>query len=192
MPLILTAGPAVEPVTLAEAKAHLRVDSPYEDSLIASLILAARLHVECALNLALITQSWSLYLDCWPKTGQVPIPLGPVSAVSAVRVYNGADQAAIVAPNLYCADMVSRPARLACRTGCAWPIPGREVNGIEIAFEAGFGATGVAVPAPLKQAILLLAAHWYEVREPVLLDAGKLEAPLTVAALLAPYRSARL
>jgi uncharacterized phiE125 gp8 family phage protein len=192
MPLILTSGPAAEPVTLAETKAHLRVDSPYEDSLIASLILAARLHVERSLGLALITQSWSLYLDCWPENGRVPIPLAPVSSVSAVRVYDNADQAATIAPSLYFADAASRPARLCRRIGCVWPIPGRNVNGVEIAFEAGFGATGSAVPQPLKQAILLLAAHWYEVREPVLVDAGKVEAPLMVPALLAPYREARL
>ena len=68
MPLILTAGPSVEPISLAEAKAHCRVDADAEDTLIASLILAARLHIERCLDLALISQSWSLYLDRWPDS----------------------------------------------------------------------------------------------------------------------------
>ena len=66
MPLVLTSGPAVEPVTLAEAKAHLRVDGTAEDTLIASLIITSRLHLEAAPGLALITQSWSWFLDAWP------------------------------------------------------------------------------------------------------------------------------
>ncbi len=69
MPLILTAGPSVEPVSLAEAKAHCRVDGTAEDTLIASLIVAARMHVERALDAALIAQGWSLYLDGWPDRG---------------------------------------------------------------------------------------------------------------------------
>jgi len=57
MALVLTSGPASEPVTLAEAKTHLRVDGSAEDTLIASLIITSRLHVEAGLGLALVTQS---------------------------------------------------------------------------------------------------------------------------------------
>jgi lysozyme family protein len=53
-------------VTLAEAKAHLRVDSDVEDTLISSLIITSRLHIEAALGLAFITQGWSYFIDCWP------------------------------------------------------------------------------------------------------------------------------
>lgn len=77
MPLILTDGPAVEPVTLAEAKAHLRVDGTAEDTLIGSLIVTSRLHVEAAMGLALVTQSWSVFLDAWPP--------GPHSSCRCVR-----------------------------------------------------------------------------------------------------------
>lgn len=192
MPLILTSGPAAEPVTLAEAKEHLRIETPHEDTLVASLILAARLYVERVLDLALITQSWSLYLDAWPPARNVTLPLGPVAGVTAVRVFDWADGATTISPDLYGVDAASQRARLYRKSGIAWPAPGRDVNGIEIAFTAGFGETGAAVPAPLRQAILLLCAHWYEVREPVLLDQNRLEAPLTVAALLQPYRQVAL
>ncbi len=192
MPLILTAGPAVEPVSLDETKEHLRIDRPHEDTLIASLILAARLYVERVLDLALITQNWSLFLDEWPDTRGVALPLNPVQAVSAVKTYDGSDQSQIASAEGYFLDRASRPARLLRRNGSVWPVPRRDANGIEIAFTAGFGETGDAVPAPLRQAILLLVAHWYEVREPVLVDQNRLEAPLTVAALMEPYRQARL
>lgn len=86
MALMLTAAPGVEPVTLAEAKAHLRREQTNEDVLIGSLIVTSRLHVEAALALALITQSWRLLLDRWPSGDAVELPLSPLQAVGAVRV----------------------------------------------------------------------------------------------------------
>ena len=87
MALVLTSGPAIEPVTLAEAKAHLRVDGSAEDTLIASLIITSRLHIEAALGLALITQSWSYFLDAWPPGNQLALPLRPVQSIAAVKLY---------------------------------------------------------------------------------------------------------
>ena len=68
MTLALISPPAVEPVTLADMKAHLRVTHDSEDAMIASLIKAAREELEQAAGLALISQGWRLYLDCWPGT----------------------------------------------------------------------------------------------------------------------------
>ncbi len=87
MPLVLTAGPAVEPVALAEAKAHLRVDGTAEDTLVASLIITSRLHVEAAMGLALITQSWSWFFDAWPSRPALELPLRPVQSIAAIRLY---------------------------------------------------------------------------------------------------------
>lgn len=191
MPLVLTSGPAAESLSLTEAKAHLRVDAADEDTLIASLILAARMHVERALDMALITQSWSLYFDRWPDAAWVEIPLAPVQSVSAVRLYAANDSATVMDPALYQADTLSKRARLARRGGLSWPGPGRPANGIEIAFTAGYGAAAASVPGSIRQAILLLIAHWYEEREPVTFDAAEM-VPLTVASLLGPYRTAHL
>lgn len=192
MPLILTSGPTSEPVTLDEAKAHLRVDNPFEDTLIASLILAARLHVERSLDTVLISQNWSLYLDGWPQAETVTLPLSPVQVVTAVRLYDANDGSQLLSPDLYTVDTLSKPARLRRKGGGGWPMPGRALNGIEIAMTLGYGDDPASVPAALRHAILLLVAHWYEVREPVAMDSSAVEAPLTVAALLQPYRRAGL
>lgn len=69
MRLTLTAPPAVEPLALADAKTHLRVDITDDDTLITALITAARRYCESALKQALITQSWTLYLDSFPSAG---------------------------------------------------------------------------------------------------------------------------
>jgi uncharacterized phiE125 gp8 family phage protein len=192
MPLILTAGPAVEPITLEDAKLHARIDNDEEDILVASLMLAARMHIERNLDVALIRQSWSLYLDAWPEAPFVELPLGPLVSVEAVRLYSPSNTHVTLDPALFVVDTASRRPRLARHQGQAWPLPGRAINGIEIAFTAGYGEAEEDVPMPIRQAIRMLVAHWYEAREPVLFGETADPVPATVAHLLKPYRSARL
>jgi uncharacterized phiE125 gp8 family phage protein len=192
MPLILTSGPAAEPVALTEAKAHLRVDAAAEDTLIASLIVTARLHVEAAMGLALLTQSWSWLRDAWPPGPTLELPLRPVQSIAAVRVYDEAGVAATLDPGTYLLDGAATPPRLIRQGALAWPKPGRTANGIEIAFTAGYGNAAADVPAPIRQAILLLVAHWYEHRSPFEDGAHAAPVPAMVSDLLAPYRAVRL
>ena len=191
MPLVLTAAPEREPVSVSEAKEYLRIDSAVEDPVVASLILAARLHIEGALDIAMITQSWSLFLDCWPEDGRVSIPLGPLKSVDSVKVYEADDATQTVPPDTYVVDPSALRPRLVRQAGAVWPRPGRPANGIEIALTAGYDDTPAKVPAPIRQAVLMLAAHWYEQREPVVFDRPD-ELPHGVADLLKPYRQVRL
>lgn len=62
----LITPPAVEPVSLAEAKQHCRVDFPDDDAVITGMILAARLFCEKELRRTFVTQTWETYLDYWP------------------------------------------------------------------------------------------------------------------------------
>jgi len=191
MALVLTSGPAVEPVTLAEAKAHLRIDGSAEDTLISSLIITSRLHIEAALGLALITQSWSYFIDAWPAGPTQPLPLRPVQAIAAVRLYAADESLTTVAPDTYLLDGAATPTRLV-RKATVWPRPSRAANGIEIAFVAGYGAAAANVPAPIRQSVLLLIAHWYEHREPVEIGSSRVSVPPMVSELLQPYRAVRL
>ena len=191
MALIMTSGPAAEPVPLQEAKAHLRIDGATEDTLISSLILTSRLHVEATLDLALIDQSWTLQLDKWPCDGTVEIPLSPLKAVTEVRVKDASGAPTTVEPASYITDIASRPARVVFEPGLQ-PRPGVRAAGIEIAFTAGFGTTPAQVPAPLRHAVLMLVAHWYENRD--VPEAGSLLAriPDAIGDLIAPFRKIRL
>jgi uncharacterized phiE125 gp8 family phage protein len=191
MALVMTSGPASEPVTVAEAKAHLRLDGAAEDLLIASLILTSRLHIEAALGLALITQSWRLILDRWPEWPEVPIPLRPVQAIASVNILSEDGTPAAMPASGYILDGRGVPPRL-IRTGARWPAPGRAAAGIEVAFTAGYGAAASDVPAPIRQALLMLVAHWYEHRDPIEIGSPVLAIPSAVSELLAPYREARL
>lgn len=192
MTLILTAGAATEPVTLADAKAHLRLDGTAEDMLVASLIVTSRLHIEQALGLALITQGWSWLIDAWPDSNVLRLPMRPIQSITAVRVYAEDGSADALASQSYLLDGAGAPARLVLRRGHIWPLPGRGASGIEIAFVAGFGATAETVPAPIRQAILLLVAHWYEHREPTDLGSPSAPIPTSVSNLLAPFKVMRL
>jgi uncharacterized phiE125 gp8 family phage protein len=192
MALILTAAPALEPVSLAEAKAHLRVDGTAEDTLVASLIITSRLHIEAALGLALVTQGWSWFLDAWPAAAEVPLPLRPVQSIAAVKLYAPDETVEVLSPATYLLDGGNVPPRLVRQAALPWPRPPRLANGIEIAFVAGYGNAAADVPAPIRQAILLLVAHWFEHREPVQIGTLAATLPAMVADLLQPYRSPRL
>jgi uncharacterized phiE125 gp8 family phage protein len=188
-------GPAVEPVTVAELKTHLRIDSAAEDAMLASLITTARLQVEAALSLALITQSWTWTLACWPDKMTVPLPMTPVQTISSITVHHMSGPLTLPA-TAYNLDGHVNPALLTART--PWPRP-TDPAGIAVRFVAGFGTNPADVPAPIRQAILVLAAHWYGRRDA---EAGCASAappndhssplPGLVSQLLQPYRRPRL
>lgn len=191
MALIYRSGPAEEPVTLAEAKAHLRLETAADDALVTSLIITSRLHLEAALGLALTSQEWTLVLDRWPANGVVAFPMRPVTAVSAVRVRAADGTPAVLDPSAYLLEGAGSPPRLVAANG-ALPDPGRAAGGIEIDFTAGFGATPQDVPEPIRHAVRLLVAHWYEHRDPIEIGAASTAIPAAVSELLQPYSGPRL
>ena len=185
---ILIAPPAVEPLGLAETKAWLRVESAAEDELIGALIASARLVVESLTRRVLVSQTWRLVLDAWPE-GSAPLPFSPVRSV-ALRVYSADGESSLIADEEFVLDHRGGDARI--RFIGLPPQPGRARSGIEIDVEAGFSANAQDVPAPLRQAMRLLVARWYENRGDVEADADMARTPASVAALVAPYRRVRL
>ncbi|MEQ9689432.1 MAG: head-tail connector protein, partial [Bauldia litoralis] len=179
--------PALEPVSLADVKAHLRVDGGDEDALLTAAIVSARVHVESATRRVLIEQGWRIYYDAWPRRRIVRLPVAPLMSVDAVTIYDAAGDPQVVDAEDYEADVAASPARLVLAATAPTPV-GRAVNGIEIDVTAGYGATSVDVPAALRQAVLMLVAHWYEHRGAVGHDLAVLVAPLGFEALIAPYR----
>ena len=190
MTLILASGPALEPVTLADAKAHLRVDGTDEDALIASLTTAARLTLEAETRRAFISQAWTLVLDSWP-IGDVRLPLAPIQALTGVTLVDEDGAVSPVPAALYYV-VFEDTARLVRRRDAVWPMPARYAGGIEIAFTAGYGAAASDVPEALRRAVLLLVAHWFENREPVAFGGAASRIPASVDTLVAPYRLVRL
>lgn len=186
MTLTRITEPSAEPVTLAEVKQHLRLSHDSEDALVSSLMKAAREEVEQATGLALISQQWRLYLDCWPVSQIILLQRTPVLSLDSVTVFDEAGVPSTLALSGLVLDRASRPARIAMPDGLTQP--GRDINGIEVDFTAGFGATGVEVPDGLKRAIMLLAAHWYEYRGAEPFDRASAAWPPNFERIIARYR----
>jgi uncharacterized phiE125 gp8 family phage protein len=188
MTLIQTTPPALEPVSLAEAKAHLRLDTTADDLLVAGLITAARQHIEKSMQIALISQSLSLFLDAWPALqNPIALPKAPILQLLAVRTFARDDTPTSLRLSEFEVDR-GPPPRIAMRSSATPSSALRRLNAIEIAFTAGFGTSPNDVPQPIRHALLHLMAHLYEHRGLPSADAA---APVTEA-LLTPWRRSRL
>ena len=187
MHAIALAGPAVEPIPLAEMRAYLRLDGTDEDALVAGLVAAARLAIEGATRLALTAQTWRLRLDRWPADGVVSLPFAPILSVDAVRLVPRSGAAVSFGSDLYRIDLAGDPARLLLDLATARP---QLADGLEIDLTAGFGPGPASVPEPLRLAIRRLVARWFENRGDGVAPAGPLEPD--IAALIAPFARPRL
>ena len=186
MPLQLITPPAIEPVTLEEAKAHLKIDTTDDDTLITALIAAARARAEWHTGRAFLTQSWVLWLDCWPERNCVEIPLPPSQAVTQLTTYAVDDTATVLDASLYQVDAASAPARVTLKSP-ALAANARALNAIAIAFDAGYGDHASDVPQAIRTAILEIVADLHANRGDASLDP-----PQAALALLAPYRIFKL
>lgn len=180
MSLTLLSPPASEPVSLAEAKAHLKVDSDAEDALIETLITAARARAEWHTGRAFVTQSWRLNLDAIPAGLIAEIPLPPLQTVSEVAVTDADGIRRVLDASDYTVDAASEPARVIFTKA---PANLRRFDAVEIAFTAGYAE----VPAAIRQAILVIVGDIYAHRG----DSDAVCGPQS-AALLAPYRIFKL
>ena len=169
MTISLVTAPAAEPVTLAEAKSHTRVDISGDDTLITSLITVARNTCEGISNHRFVIQTWDIFLDAFPgeDTLELPKSLTPLVSVTHIKYYDENDSATTFSSDDYVVDIYSEPARIKLKDGSSWPSDTlRVMNGVEVRVVVGFGDES-AVPQEYKQAILLLIGHWYENREQV-------------------------
>jgi len=185
MSSILLTAPAVEPVSLAEAKAFLRVEHDDDNDVISALIAGSRIHVEMQTRRALISQSWRLCFDLWPEDGRIEVRPAPLRSLDTVRVYDAGGATRAVDRQAFVLDMSNAALVFA---PWALPAPGRTAAGIELDVSVGYGDAAVDVPEPLRQAIRILVGHWYEHRGLVTTGPNFSPLPATVAALLAPYR----
>lgn len=186
MALTLVTAPAVEPVSLAEAKLHLRVDISDDDNLITAVIQAAREAVEGISRRALIAQTWNLILDEFPDTDEIVIPLPPLQSVSSLIYKDQDGNESTFSSDDYIVNTDSEPGKVVLGYGKSWPSTTLyPTAAIIVQFKAGFGDASTDVPEKYRQAMLLLTGHWYENREAIATTgAVPKEVPFGVEALL--------
>lgn len=198
MKLSLVTPPASEPVSTVDAKLHLRIDLSFisDDGYIGALIAAARAWVEEVCGRAFVTQTWDLYLDRWPARNYIELPLPPLQSVDSLTYYDTDSTAYTLTEDTeFTVDTASQFGRIVLEDDETWPTVSLHPNNpIVIRFTSGYLDTSsppssvAGVPAPVKQAIKMLAAHWYTNRMAVTAD-GMGEIPMGVKALIAPYRA---
>lgn len=179
-----TTPPALEPITLEQAKDHLRVDDEIEDALISELIKTAREHCEQMTARALITQSWTYYGDCF--YGDIDLKAN-LQSITSVKYIDSDGVQQTVDPNAYIVDKASIVGVVYSAYNTAWPYVRNVKNAVEIEFICGYGLPA-DVPSSIKSAMLLLIGHWFVNRESVIVGVSIADVPQAVDMLLAPYR----
>jgi len=163
----LITAPAVEPVSLADAKLFLKVDDSADDALITSLIISARESIELYTGRMLINQTWIASNDTTPPA-MLELRGGRIDSVTSIKVYDNVGTFQTVDASDYYVDNAG--ARIALNSGGYWPSATRVLNGFEVEFVGGYGAASTDVPNDLILAVKQLVSHSYEYREPIILS----------------------
>lgn len=160
---ILVTAPAVEPVSLALAKAHLRIgDSAAEDELINLYIATARETIENITKRALITQTWKRVSSELGNVIELTRP--PLISVSSIKVYAYDGTAETAGATTYQVMTTREPGRIILEDGEVWPDTDRTQDAYEIIYTCGYGGTADYVPKALRTAVLMMVARLFENR----------------------------
>jgi len=159
-------GPAREPLSIEDAKEHLRIDQHEEDVWLLDAIKAVRMRAEGMMGRALITQTLEAALGYWPAGRVIELPKPPLVSVTSVKYYGEDDTEYTLAASNYHVDTRTTPGRIVLKGTAQWPATAlREVNGVIIRFVAGYGSEAADVPAEIRSALKLWLGELYEVRE---------------------------
>lgn len=203
MPMQLITPPAAEPVSLAEAKLHLRVDFDEDDALIQALISAARQAAEMLTQRQLVTARWRMVLDSFPGPSLMGVPVGqtftlpghailipksPLQSVVEIRYLDMAGVSQVMPSAHYTVDKACEPARITPVFGQIWPVALPQIGAVSVTFDAGYGSAA-DVPEGLKSWIKLRLGSLYAHREEVASMArGRIDPLPFVDGLLDPYK----
>ena len=209
MPARRVVQPAYEPLSPNVAKGQCRTSVTVEDTLLLGFIKAAREAIENETQLSLITQTWEYTRDyfespAWRYGAQVyptrpsviELPRPPLQSVTWIQYLDGDGTTSYLYDSLgspqnttdVVVDTYSTPGRLLPINGGYWPAVLDQANAVTIRYVAGYGDNSEDVPAPLKQAILLLVGHLNENREAVTATGQITEIPMGVQWMINPYR----
>jgi uncharacterized phiE125 gp8 family phage protein len=202
MPLQLINPPAEEPVSLAEAKLHVRVDITDDDALITALISAARQAAESLTGRQIVTARWKLVLDSFPGPSLMGVPAGqpfslpghaillpkcPVQSVVSIQYLDMASTLQTMPATDYTVDVACEPARITPIFGKIWPVSLPQIGAVAVIFDAGYGPASSA-PEGIKSWIKLRVDSLYSHRGESAVIKGKLERLPYIDGLLDPYR----
>lgn len=210
--LKITQEPAAEPISLAVAKAYLGLDpsDTSSDSLIQIHIKAARRFCENYTNRSFITQTLQFWMDRFPagdrpsmgwfdgtregalvqilgSTAPIEFPRPPFQSLVSLETFGTDDQASTFDKSNVVENPDVEPGIIFLKVGQIWPVNLRPRMAVKVTYKAGYGDTADSLPGELAQACLLLVSHFFDNRQPIS-EGAAIEAPLSVRALLDPYK----
>ncbi len=174
-------------------KDHLLLGSGFtegdlQDPVLVSFLRAALAAIEGRTGKALISRGFLMTLEAWTSAEGQRLPVAPVQSITEVALVDAFGAATVVDPAAYRLQKDAFDPRL---KPFAMYLPNVPAGGaVEVRFDAGYGATFDAVPEDMKQAVLMLAAHYYEYRSDTALSQGCM--PFGVTSLIARYRPVRV
>lgn len=183
--LVRITSPAVEPVSLAFAKQHCRVDTEADDLYVQSLIAVARQYVEDVLDITICTTVWEVKYDLFPVWAIV-LPRLPMLDRAVTVTYRSGDgtYSQLSSATDFQVDASVLPGRIYPQWARSWPATRGDENSVTVRYSAGYGDDGQTAPPVVKHLILLLTAHWYDTRQPAVTGAPQ-SVPHTFDTLLA-------
>lgn len=187
--------PEITALPVAELRAHLRLgtgfaatESPTETASLAGYLRAAISVIEARTGKVLLARNFRWEVDDWRDRLGQPLPLSPVEAINAVEIDDGSGKRTVVAPDSYLLRPDSQRPWLMPRSTILPSVP--RLGYVIIHFRAGFGAGWASVPPDLAQAVLMLAARYYEDRG--FDDSGQRGGlPFGVSTLIEKWRAVR-
>lgn len=189
MSITLITPPAIEPLTVQEAKEHLRVSGSSEDAYIAGRIKDARSFVEDFTGRALLTQAWEANFDGFPCSRVLRLEVAPLIQVTSFK-YKGYDLNAVDVPaQNYTVQTKKTPGQITLKYGYVWPITAYEPEVVTVQYLAGYGTSPKSVPGALIDGLLFMLGHLYANREAVItgVRAQAINVPQTLETMLNPY-----
>ncbi len=185
MSLQVLVPPAIDPVTLAEAKVFLQLDSSHDDALVVDLIRAATQSIEQITGRALILRSLRQTVNAWPDKGVFALQARPLALLSQIQYRDEAGVTSVIDPADYYVD--PNRSRIIALSSFAHFNFTHPSAALLFDFDAGYGVDESFIPAPLRMALLIVVRDLYEHRGE---RGGAL--PLRAQALLAPFTEVRL
>lgn len=187
MGLVRLQAPAEVPVSVDDAKLHLRIDGDAENAAVERMIKAATSNAERLTNRAFVTQRWALVLDRFPSGNQaIKLPLPPLQSVDAIKYFDSADTEQTLPASDYVADPTGLLGRVLPAWRKTWPATSGRPMAVRIEFTAGYGAAE-EVPPDIVAAMLLLLGSLDQNREAVVIGTIVSELPMGVEYLLSPF-----
>lgn len=185
LPPVLSTAASVLPVSHVDLKAHTRIDADDDDAMVDIYLRGATAFVERRVGQKLITQTWTQAFS--GLADKLWLAVSPVASISSVTYYDDDNASQTLTSTYYRLQNGYAGAYVERDSGSTYPTTYDRDDAVTVTMVAGHGAAPASVPYDLRQAIMLIAAHWYEIRE----DATPMELrsiPMGAEAIMATQR----